>query len=102
MIKTKDKKDTVQAALIRSHLKKECKLFLNADFRDPKTLHGMNMPGLKILSGSKGKFDVKYKKLSDGAQLTFASKDSVVVNAIHVWFDAQLRDHGSDAKSRLE
>ena len=102
MIKTKDKNDTAQAVLIRSHLKKEYKLFLNADFRDPRTLHGMNMPGLKVLSGAKGKFEVEYKKLNNGAQLTFASKDSVIVNAIHVWFDAQLRDHGSDAKSRLE
>ncbi len=102
MIKTKDKKDTAQAALVQSHLKKECKLFSNADFKDPKTLHGMNMPGLKVLSGSKGKFDVKYKKLSDGAKLTFASKDSVIVDAIHIWFDAQLKDHGSDAKSRLD
>ncbi len=102
MIKTKNKKDTAQAALVQSHLKKECKLFSKADFRDPKTLHGMNMPGLKVLSGSKGEFDVKFKKLSDGAKLTFASKDSVIVNAIHVWFDAQLRDHGSDAKSRLD
>ena len=102
MIKTKDKKDTVQAAMIQSHLKKECKLFSKADFKDPKTLHGINMPGLKVLSGSKGKFNVKYENLSDGAQLKFASKDSMVVNAIHVWFDAQLKDHGSDAKSRLE
>ena len=102
IIKTKNKKDTAQAALVQSHLKKECKLFSNADFRDPKTLHGMNMPGLKVLSGSKGKYNVEYKKLADGAKLTFASKDSAVVNAIHVWFDAQLRDHGSDAKSKLD
>jgi hypothetical protein len=102
IIKTKNKKDTAQAALIQSHLKKECKLFSNADFRDPKTLHGMNMPGLKVLSGSKGKYNVEYKKLTDGAKLTFASKDSAVVNAIHVWFDAQLRDHGSDARSKLD
>ncbi len=102
MIKTKNKKDTAQAALIQSHLKKEGKLFSNADFRDPKTLHGMNMPGLKVLSGSKGKFKVKYKNLSDGGQLTFNSKNSEVINAIHKWFDAQLKDHGSDAKSSLD
>ena len=102
IIKTKNKKDTAQAALIQSHLKKECKLFSNADFGDPKTLYGMNMPGLKILSGSKGKFKVKYKNLSDGGQLTFNSKNSEIINAIHKWFDAQLKDHGSDAKSSLD
>ena len=102
IIKTKDMKDTTQAALVQSHLKKECTIFSNADFRDPKTLHGMNMPGLDILSGAKGKFKVEYKKLTDGAQLTFVSTQSEVINAIHQWFDAQLRDHGSDAKSNLD
>ncbi len=99
MIKAKDSKDTSQITLIRSHLKKEKTLFSNADFRDPKALHGVNMPGLKILSESKGKFKVEYKSLLNGAQLTFTTKDSVVRNAIHKWFDAQLKDHGSDAKS---
>jgi hypothetical protein len=102
MLKTKDTRDTTQANLIISHLEKEYKLFSNADFSDPKTLHGAHMPGLDILSGSKGKFKVEFKKLPDGAQLIFTSKDSLVQNAIHKWFDAQLRDHGKDAKSRLD
>ena len=100
MIKAKDPKDTLQISLIRSHLKKESVLFSKADFKDPRTLHGMNMPGLEVLSGSENKFNVQYKKLSDGAKLTFASKDTTVINAIHVWFDAQLRDHGKDARSK--
>lgn len=102
IIKTKDKNDTTQAALVKKHLKKEYKLFSDADFRDPKTLHGMNMPGLKTLSNSKGKFKVEYKNLLDGAQLKFISKDSKVIKAIHLWFDAQLKDHGRDAKSSLD
>lgn len=102
MIRTKDSRDTAQARLILSHLEKEYKLFSNADFRDPETLHGVDMPGLRVLSGSKGKYKVEFKKLSDGAQLTFSTKDSEVKNAIHTWFDAQLKDHGSDAKSTLD
>jgi hypothetical protein len=102
MIRTKDARDTAQARLIVSHLEKEYKLFSNADFRDPKLLHGADMPGLHILTRSKGKFKVEFRKLKDGAQLTFTSKDPEVKNAIHTWFDAQLRDHGSDAKSRLD
>lgn len=102
MIRTKDKRDTSQANLVVSHLKKEYKLFSNADFSDPKLLHGADMPGLHMLSQSKGKFKVEFRKLKDGAQLTFSSKDPEVQNAIHKWFDAQLRDHGSDAKSRLD
>lgn len=99
IIKAKDSKDTTQISLIRSHLTKEKELFSNADFRDPKTLHGMNMPGLKVLTKSKGKFKVNYTGLSDGAKLTFSSENAKVINALHVWFDAQMRDHGSDAKS---
>ncbi|MGE5681178.1 MAG: hypothetical protein ACM34K_09910 [Bacillota bacterium] len=98
-LRVKDPKDTAQVGLIRKHLKKEQALFSKADFRDPKTLHGKNMPGLKKLSQSKGKFNVDYKELSDGARLIFTSKDKDVVSAIHTWFDAQLKDHGSDAKS---
>ena len=101
MIKTKDMNDTTQAKLIQKHLKKEYKLFSQADFRDPKSLHGKNMPGLKILSESKGKFIVEYKELAYGAQLTFSSKESEVIDAIHKWFEAQLKDHGTDAKSSL-
>ena len=99
-IKAKDPADTLQISLIRQHLHKEGILFSKADFKDPKTLHGMHMPGLKTLSGAKGKFTVNYQQLPDGAKLTFASKDAAVIDALHVWFDAQLRDHGSDAKSQ--
>ena len=99
-IKTKEISDTIQTALIQSHLKKEYTLFSNADFNDPKTLHGINMPGLKTLSESKGKFNVEYENLSNGAQIVFSSNDSEVINAIHKWFDAQIKDHGSDAESQ--
>lgn len=98
-IKVKNSIDTIQIKLIREHLKKEYGLFSKADFKDPKTLHGNNMPGLKVLTNSKGKYKVEYKELFDGAQLTFSSKNSRVIKALHTWFAAQLRDHGSDAKS---
>ena len=99
MIKVKDPGDTKQVSLIRKHLKKEQKLFSEGDFNDPKTLHGMDMPGVKTLSESKDKLDVDYKPLSRGAKLTFASNDSTVIHAVHTWFDAQLKDHGKDARS---
>lgn len=102
MIKVKDMKDTVQTALVRSHLKKEYNLFSKGDFRDPKILHGNNMPGLTVLSESKDKYNVDYQELPGGAQLTFFSNNPEVIDAIHTWFDAQLRDHGSDAKSGLD
>jgi hypothetical protein len=100
MIRAKDPNDSTQISMIRDHLNQEKNLFSEASFKDPEALHGENMPGLKTLSESKGKFNVDYNVLPDGAKLTFASKDSAVINAIHRWFDAQLKDHGSDARSR--
>ena len=101
-IKVKDEEDTSQIDSIRSHLMKEQRLFLEADFRDPQLLHGADMPGLKVLSESPGKFDVDYSEIPRGAKLVFTSKDSTVINAVHKWFDAQLRDHGKDAESKVE
>ena len=91
--------DPKQVKLIREHLHKEQHLFSAGDFRDPKTLHGINMPGLKILTKSNDKYRVLYKEIRNGAQLSFTSEDTTVVNALHTWFAAQLRDHGSDARS---
>jgi hypothetical protein len=100
MIRAKYPEDSTQIPLIKEHLNKEKNLFSEGDFNDPKSLHGTDMPGVKTLSESKGKFNIEYKTLSDGAKLIFDSKDSTVINAIHKWFDAQLKDHGSDAKSK--
>ncbi|HKJ80685.1 MAG TPA: hypothetical protein VJ954_01575 [Ignavibacteriaceae bacterium] len=101
-IKVKDPVDKTQISLIRKHLGKERILFSKADFRDPKTLHGKNMPGLKTLSEYAGKYKVEYEELPLGARLTFNSKNPTVINALHNWFDAQLKDHGKDAKKHLD
>ena len=96
-VKVRDPKDADQIQLIRSHLRKEFILFDNADFSDPKTLHGADMPGLALLSKAKGQFSVRYNDLPDGAQLIFTAADPDIIDAIHMWFMAQMRDHGPDA-----
>jgi len=98
-VKAKNPNDQKQIELIRSHLKQEQENFSKADFSDPKTLHGENMPGLAVLSQSKGKYTTEYLDLEDGTQLTFKTNDSEVMDAIHMWFMAQMTDHGSDATS---
>ena len=102
MIKAKDPEDTAQISLIRKHLAKENAMFSKGNFRDPATLHGANMPGIKTLAESKDRYQVKYTELPDGAKLTFTSKDTAVINALHIWFDAQLKDHGKDAKAEVK
>lgn len=96
-VKAKDPGNVDQIELIRVHLKEEVNNFNNADFSDPKTLHGANMPGLDVLSQAQGKYTTEYSELADGAQLTFMTSDPEVMNAIHIWFMAQMTDHGTDA-----
>ena len=96
-IQAKNPQDSEQINLIRGHLKKEKELFDSGDFSDPSALHGEAMPGLDVLEQSADKLQVEYSDLPDGAQLTYLTDDEEVIDALHVWFMAQLQDHGMDA-----
>ena len=98
-VRAKNPSDQKQIDLIRFHLKQEQVNFSRADFSDPTILHGENMPGVTVLSQSQGKYVTKYLDLEDGAQLTFKTDEIEVINAIHMWFMAQMTDHGSDSVS---
>jgi len=100
-ITAKDSNDKTQILLIQKHLHKERERFAKGDFQDPVALHGKNMRGLDVLTKSKDKFSATYKKLNAGARIDFSSKSAAVIKAFHQWFDAQLRDHGPDAKSHF-
>lgn len=82
---------------IRSHMEIIAEEFEHGNFTDPATLHGESMPGLATLQERHNSLNVMYREVEGGAQITYASQDDVVVRAVHDWFDAQLRDHGSDA-----
>jgi TusA-related sulfurtransferase len=45
---------------------------------------------------------VEYREVERGAEITYVSDDPALVEAIHEWFDAQLRDHGRHAVSSVE
>jgi hypothetical protein len=45
-----DPADNEQITLIRSHLRDEVKRFRRGDFGDPKSIHGHEMPGVRILA----------------------------------------------------
>jgi hypothetical protein len=100
-IKVKNPQDTEQIQLIRTHLKKEAALFAQGNFADPATLHGNAMPGLSILQDSKGKLKVEFADLPDGAQITYVTNNQEVIDAVHLWFMAQLQDHGKDAMEHM-
>lgn len=94
----KDKSDTEQINLIRSHLSAIAKEFKQGNFSNPEKIHGASMPGLAELKAAKsGQLEIMYKELPDGAEITYATSIEKLKHAIHRWFDAQLNDHARHA-----
>lgn len=93
----KDNNDTQQISLIQMHLQMETSLFQKGNFSDPMELHGRTMPGTQELSQGAKNISIIYSDLPNGGQITYSTKDTNLITAIHTWFDAQLSDHGSDA-----
>jgi hypothetical protein len=91
--------DSEQIGLLRAHLRKEAEAFGRGDFADPARIHGADMPGLAELRDGHDRIAVRYEERADGATLTYTTKDSALVDALHDWFEAQLGDHGAHAES---
>ncbi len=90
--------DAEQIRLIRKHLSEISTEFGQGDFSRPAQIHGDDMPGLAALESAKaGQVKVEYQELPDGAQINYSSESSSLIEAIHQWFDAQLRDHARHA-----
>jgi hypothetical protein len=90
-----------QVAMIRRHLSEIARAFTERDFTKPAHIHGSDMPGLaEMQHAGPGELEVRYRDLDDGAQITYVGHTPGVVDAVHRWFDAQLRDHGHDATAR--
>ena len=96
-----DPADGENIALIRSHLSEEAAAFAQGNFDDPGYLHGEAMPGLVDLraAGEAGSLKVAYSELPNGAQIVYTSEDKDVVIALHLWFQAQVVDHGEHASN---
>lgn len=95
----KDQNDQENLNLIRTHLAKEAEMFAQGLFVDPSYLHGDDMPGLSTLkqAGKEGLLKVEYSELFNGAQISYSSENLEVVIALHLWFQAQVLDHGEHA-----
>jgi len=94
--------DTAQVKLVRQHLQAIRAQFLQGDFSGPSHIHGQDMPGLAELKAAKpGQIGIAYMDVPGGAELTYKTSNAALVAALHKWFDAQLSDHGMDAKEGL-
>lgn len=94
----KDKHNTEQIRLIRTHLSEIAEEFKRGNFSDPEKIHGASMPGLAELKAAEpGQIDIVYKELPDGAEITYNTSIEELRHAIHRWFNAQLSDHARHA-----
>jgi hypothetical protein len=92
--------DSKQVQLVREHLREIQVQFKKGDFSGPAHIHGADMPGLPELKAAQpGQVAIEYKNVKGGAELTYQTTDPKLVAALHNWFDAQLSDHGPDAKA---
>lgn len=94
-----DDDDPEQVALIRAHLSEEAERFARGDFHDPAMIHGDDMAGLHALMAGHERVTVTYGDVERGAEIRYRSEDPALVEAVHQWFDAQLRDHGEHARA---
>ncbi|MEO8839564.1 MAG: aspartate carbamoyltransferase [Herbaspirillum sp.] len=95
----KNPQNRMQIKLIREHLQEISNQFGKGDFSAPMQIHGAEMPGLKELKKARpGEILINYKALSDGGEVEYSTSNATLVAALHRWFDAQLSDHGADAK----
>lgn len=46
--------------------------------------------------------EFRYSELPDGARMECATRNPVLVSALHEWFAAQVSDHGDDASPEGE
>ena len=88
--------DTSQIKLIQANLLKMVVDFRKGDFSVTEKIHGKAMPGLAQLTKAE-MYDIKYeyKALPNGAQIHYSTEYPQYVEALHEWFDAQMKEHGS-------
>jgi hypothetical protein len=94
----KEKSNAEQIGLIQVHLAEIARQFAQGDYSAPAKVHGEDMPGLRALRAAKpGQIRIEFKELIDGAQIDYSAENPRLIEAIHQWFDAQLRDHARHA-----
>lgn len=90
-------RDRSEVRLIRRSCARRPEAFRRGEFADPASIHGEEMPGLAALQTGSKRIEVRSRYLSEGAEITYRTSDSLLAAAIGDWFDAQLNDHGTDA-----
>ncbi|MGR8931602.1 MAG: aspartate carbamoyltransferase, partial [Gammaproteobacteria bacterium] len=99
-IVAKSANDSQQIILMRQYLRQTAEEYSKGDFSSTERFHGTDMPGLAQMKGAKrNEITYEYRALPDGGQIVFSTKEPRLLDALHAWIDAQIREHGSSALS---
>lgn len=94
---TKSPDNIKQIKLVQAHLAKLAEQFRKGDFSATERVHGPDMPGLALLKTAQpDDIKIEYKPLDNGGQIHYSTEYVPFIQAIHVWFDAQIGEHGND------
>lgn len=102
-IVAKSTNDSQQIKLMQQYLRQTAEEYSNGDFSSTERFHGADMPGLAQMKAAKaGEIKYQYKALNNGGQIVFSTEDPQLLNALHAWIDAQIKEHGSAGLSGHE
>lgn len=88
--------DTKQIQHIQQYLQKTAKEYNQGDFSSTEKFHGTNMPGLAQMKAAKDHaIRYEFKTLNNGGQILFSTRNPQLLNALHDWIAAQIKEHGS-------
>ncbi|TAK62478.1 MAG: aspartate carbamoyltransferase [Methylobacter sp.] len=92
----KSDNDSQQIKRMQQYLRQTAEEYGKGDFSSTERFHGANMPGLAQMKAAKaGEIKYQYKALNNGGQIVFSTEDPQLLNALHAWIDAQIKEHGS-------
>jgi len=102
-IVAKSADDAQQIKAMQQYLRHTAEEYGKGNFSSTERFHGTDMPGLARMKAAKtGAIKYQYKALNNGGQIVFSTGDPQLLNALHVWIDAQIKDHGSAGLSGYE
>ena len=92
----KSANDTKQIKLMQQYLRQTADEYRKGDFSSTERFHGSDMPGLTQMKAAKsGEIKYQYKALPNGGQIDFSTEYPQLLNALHAWMEAQIKEHGN-------
>ncbi len=88
--------DETQIKPMQQYLRQTAKEYGKGDFSSTERFHGTDMPGLAQMKSAKtGEIRYQYKALRNGGQIRFSTEYPQLLEALHAWIEAQIKEHGN-------